>query len=172
MTLVSIVTVCKGRLAHLKESLPTFLAQPNCEVIVVDYDCPEKTAEFVEATYPDARVVKVENRPHFNNWAARNSGAKHAEGQILAFLDADVILSDGFSEWVGANIGRNNVGKMPSAMSQKTHRDEKLSEASNKLEGVQVMHRDRFEQLGGYDDLLQGWGAGGGHGYGGPSLNE
>ena len=39
--------------------------------------------------------------------------------------------------------------------------DEKLSEASNKLEGVQVIHREWFEKLGGYDDLLQGWGAGG-----------
>jgi glycosyltransferase involved in cell wall biosynthesis len=161
MPTISIVTVCKGRLAHLKDSLPSFLAQPDCEVIVVDYDCPEGASEFVRENHPAAKVVKLENRPFFNNWNARNEGAKHATGKLLAFLDADVVLADGFAEWVSENIGPDNVGKMPSATSQTTHRDEKLSEASNKLEGVQVMHKSFFDKLGGYDDLLQGWGAGG-----------
>jgi hypothetical protein len=40
---LSIVTTCKGRLHHLRRSLPGFLAQPDTQVIVVDYDCPEDT---------------------------------------------------------------------------------------------------------------------------------
>lgn len=161
MPSISIITVCKGRLSHLKESLPSFLNQPDCEVIVVDYDCPERSGEFVEENYPAAKVVKVENRPYFNNWAARNHGGAAATGTIVAFLDADIIVGEGFCDWIKENIGPNHLGKMPGAMAQTTHRDEKLSEASNKLEGVQVMHREKFELLDGYDDLLQGWGAGG-----------
>src|SRR5260370_11681104 len=39
---LSVVVPCKGRLQHLRRSLPTFVAQPDSEVIVVDYDCPDK----------------------------------------------------------------------------------------------------------------------------------
>jgi hypothetical protein len=53
---VSLITTCKGRLAHLKETLPAFLAQgAGCEVIVVDYDCPEGAATWVNANHPRDR---------------------------------------------------------------------------------------------------------------------
>ena len=65
MPLLSIVTTCKGRLHHLRRSLPRFLAQPNTEVIVVDYDCPDGTSDVVAREFPAARVVAVKDRPHF-----------------------------------------------------------------------------------------------------------
>ncbi len=40
----SIITTCKGRLEHLKQTLPAMLAQKDSEVIVVDYSCPHGTA--------------------------------------------------------------------------------------------------------------------------------
>lgn len=43
---VSIITTCKGRLEHLRQTLPKMLAQQyssRFEVIVVDYDCPDET---------------------------------------------------------------------------------------------------------------------------------
>ncbi len=79
---LSIITTCKGRLAHLKESLPAMAAQPGAEVVVVDYDCPEATTAYVREHFPAVKVVKVEGRPHFNNWEARNIGATHATAPL------------------------------------------------------------------------------------------
>ncbi len=161
MPALSIITVCKGRLSHLKRSLPAMLAQQQAQIVVVDYDCPEGAADHVSLAHPGVSVVKVENRPHFNNWEARNIGARHATGDLLAFVDADVILADGFCNWCLQNIAPGNFGKMPTAVAQSIHADEKLNAGSNRLEGLLVVPRKTFVALGGYDDLLEGWGAGG-----------
>lgn len=55
MPLLTFVTTCRGRLAHLRRSLPTFVAQPDAEVVVVDYDCPERSGEWVEQTFGSSR---------------------------------------------------------------------------------------------------------------------
>ena len=45
----SIITTCKGRLHHLRRTLPCMLAQ-GCdfayEVVVVDFGCPQGTFDF------------------------------------------------------------------------------------------------------------------------------
>lgn len=161
MAALSIITVCKGRLSHLKKSLPTFIAQSRCDVIVVDYDCPEDAAGYVTSVHPGVKVVKVENRPDFNNWEARNIGARIASTDLLAFVDADVMLSPGFADWVGDHIHPKAFGKMPHALAQEIHAQEELTPASNRLEGLLVVPRKTFVELEGYDDILLGWGAGG-----------
>ena len=54
------------------------------EVIVADNDSTDATAEVASAH--DARVVHVEKR---RIAAARNGGARAAQGEILCFIDAD-----------------------------------------------------------------------------------
>jgi glycosyltransferase involved in cell wall biosynthesis len=158
---LSIITTCKGRLAHLKESLPAMLAQPDAEVVVVDYDCPEATASYVQAHFPAAKVVKVAGRPHFNNWEARNIGAAHATAPILVFVDADTMLAGHFGAWITGAITPGTYGKMPNALELAVHKDDVIRNGANRLEGLLVMPAATFRDLQGYDDLLQGWGAGG-----------
>ena len=62
----SIVTTCKGRLEHLKQSLPRMAAQAGAEVIVVDYDCPDGAGAWVAENFPAVRVVRVADAPLFN----------------------------------------------------------------------------------------------------------
>jgi glycosyltransferase involved in cell wall biosynthesis len=85
----SIVTCCKGRLEFLKRSLPTFVQQAETEVVVVDYDCPDGTKDWVAAHYPDVRVAAVADAPLFNLSRARNIGADVARGQWLVLCDAE-----------------------------------------------------------------------------------
>ncbi|MFZ5676412.1 MAG: glycosyltransferase family 2 protein [Pseudomonadota bacterium] len=158
---LSIITTCKGRLAHLKESLPAMLAQPGAEVVVVDYDCPEATAAYVRQHFPAVKVVKVEGRPYFNNWEARNIGAAQASAPLLVFVDADTMLAGDFAAWVTGAVTPGTYGKMPNALELAVHKDDVLRNGANRLEGLLVTPAATFRELEGYDHLLQGWGAGG-----------
>ena len=158
---LSIITTCKGRLAHLQESLPAMLAQPDTEVVVVDYDCPEATAAYVREHFPAVKVVKVEGRPNFNNWEARNIGAAQASAPLFVFVDADTMLAGDFAAWLTGAITPGTYGKMPNALELSVHKDDTLRNGANRLEGLLVMPAATFRALEGYDDLLQGWGAGG-----------
>jgi glycosyltransferase involved in cell wall biosynthesis len=90
---ISFITTCKGRLAHLKETLPALVSQDDSEVIVVDYDCPDGTAQWLGDNYPQCTVVAVGDKPTFNLSDARNHGLRAARGRWLFFVDADVVLS-------------------------------------------------------------------------------
>lgn len=155
----SIITTCKGRLDHLKATLPKMVAQQAQEVIVVDYSCPEGTGEFVAANFPSVRVVSVEGEKHFSNWKARNTGGSAAPADVLVFVDADTKLADGAIEWLAENLPEKAYGffdrKTSSSFSQDGPRL-----AANQLKGFHVIPTEAFRRVGGYDEVLQGYAAG------------
>ena len=156
----SIVTTCMSRLEHLKRTLPSMLAQPAAEVIVVDYSCPQGTGEFVRDNFPSARVVEVKDKSHFSNWAARNAGAAAATGDVLVFCDADTTLADGAIAWLDENLPPRMFGMFTRPATGKFNKTG-LRIASNQLRGFHVVPSRPFRRLGGYDEVLRGWGAGG-----------
>jgi glycosyltransferase involved in cell wall biosynthesis len=153
----SIITACKGRLSHLKESLPAMLAQPDCEVIVVDYSCPDGTAAHVEGHFPKAKVVRVEGEEEFSNWKARNSGAALAKGAFLVFCDADIILAGDATKQLKKLVTGSSFGFFKRELSMAKGRG---GLDSNQLRGFQVVPRASFRQLGGYDELMSGYASG------------
>jgi len=144
---LSIVTTCKGRLHHLRESLPTFLAQPDCEVIVVDFDCPDGTADVVARDYPAARVIKMNDEPHFDIARARNAGGDAATGEWVAFIDADVLIVPEFHARLAAQM-------KPGVFLRFFPRRRGAS-----LFGSCVMRREDYRAVGRYDEVMQGYGA-------------
>jgi glycosyltransferase involved in cell wall biosynthesis len=144
----SIITICKGRLHHLVRSLPAMLHQPLSEVVVVDYGCPDQTADYVTAHFPNARVVRVPGVTGFNASHARNRGAGAAAGDTFAFVDADVILADHFIASTEASLAPDNYAKLPDANSPR----------DNSVQGTCVIHRRHFELVGGYDEVLVNYG--------------
>ncbi|HKU85363.1 MAG TPA: glycosyltransferase family A protein [Casimicrobiaceae bacterium] len=144
----SIVTTCKGRLQHLQRSLPTFLAQPDAEVIVVDYDCPEHSGDWVEANYPAAKVERVSAAPRFNLSRARNIGANAATAPWLVFCDADNLLLDGFASAIDALRGPN--------VFIRPYRDS--ADGPMALPFPLACECGVCRAVGGFDDALEGWG--------------
>src|SRR5690349_18431791 len=144
MPRLSIVTTCKGRLHHLHESLPTFLAQPDCEVIVVDFDCPDGTAAAVARDFPAARVVKLEHEPHFDIARARNAGADAATGEWVAFIDADILIVPDFHARLAPRM-------RPDVFLRFFPRRRGTS-----LFGSAVMRRADYLAVGRYDEVMQG----------------
>ncbi len=155
---VSIITVCKGRLDHLKLSLPSMVAQ-NCEVVVVDFSCPERAGEFVKRNFPGVKVVEVRGQATFSNWRARNAGAEAASSEILLFVDADTILAKGAAEDIAKKLPENAYGYCPRETSRAFNsKGERL--AGNQLLGFQAVPKASFDQVGGYDDVLEGYASG------------
>jgi hypothetical protein len=143
----SIITTCKGRLHHLKQSLPEMLAQPALEVIVVDYDCPDGTSDWVTRNYPTATVVRAEDDKGFCAARARNIGAAHAKGEWLAFVDADNLVN---REWLGWISQRLSARSYFIIDNDKMKRD---------AAGALVCRRTDFLLAGRYDEAIRGWGA-------------
>lgn len=140
----SIITTCKGRLEHLRRTLPVFLSFPDTETVVVDYGCPQQTAEVVKAEFPAAKLVKVNDDPGFNVGRARNLGAAKASGDVLLFFDADMIVSPRLMDDVAARMTGNIYGLFKPGK-------------GNDLRGSFVVSRSDFEHVGGYDDLMEGY---------------
>lgn len=120
------------------------VAQADCECVVVDYDCPDGTAAWVRANHPGVKLVEVSAAPHFNAGRARNLGAHVANGEWLAFIDADILLDRGFAHEV-LRLTRRGHYLQASPFTRETS-------------GSFICHRDDFAAAHGYDDVLEGYG--------------
>ena len=142
----SIITTCKARLENLKRSLPQFCKQQGlAEVVVVDYDCPQNTAAYVEARYPFCNIVSVTNGGEgFNLSHARNIGAQHSKGDMLLFFDADIIIADDFLDNLLFPFDEDVFGVY----------DDRYGPS---LRGSCIVKRDDFFAVDGYDELLAGY---------------
>lgn len=148
---ISIITTCKGRLAHLKQSLPAMLRQDypgEVEVVVVDYGCPEGAAAFVRSLRdPRARCVEVrDNVDEFNMSRARNVGAAHATGDLLAFVDADCCPRP---EYLTAGVMR--LHETHALLCCPAHPD-------GSVFGSCLLDESVHRSLRGYDESFTGWG--------------
>lgn len=142
---VSFVTTCKGRLAHLRQTLPRLAAQPNAEAIVVDYDCPDGAGDWVAAHYPSVHVIRVKGAPLFRISHARNLGARAARGRWLGFVDADLLLVEDFCRRITPQLEPGGYYPMGSAGPQGF--------------GSHLCERADWLAVGGYDEAISGWGA-------------
>jgi len=141
---VTYITSCKGRLAHLRQTLPRVVSQPGVHCVVVDYDCPDGTARWVEENCPSVEVVKFSNTPGFSIAKARNAGAAVAKTEWLAFFDADILVEQDFFARL-----------RPVLQSGSFYR---VSPVTMDTWGSVICRREAFERAEGYDTVYQGWG--------------
>jgi GT2 family glycosyltransferase len=153
-----IVTPCKGRLAFLVQTLARAVDSPEVGCCVVDYSCPDGTADWVEREFDEdvvgGRVVieRVPGEIGFNKCRSHNLGAERAAAagaRYLCFLDADTLVEPGFHEWVRKNAKhdrfliaglRDDASDMPS------------------MTGLLVVPTREFQRVGGFDESFAGWG--------------
>jgi glycosyltransferase involved in cell wall biosynthesis len=86
---VSIIVPLFNKAPHVKRALDSILAQTcaDFELIVVDDGSTDDGPRIVE-DYDDARIRLV-RQSNFGPGAARNRGLNEAQGELVAFLDAD-----------------------------------------------------------------------------------
>ena len=68
----------------------------DIEVIVVDDGSVDKTLSVLSKLKVKSEKLKVIKQKHKGPGAARNLGAKHAKGEILVFVDADMTFDPNF----------------------------------------------------------------------------
>jgi glycosyltransferase involved in cell wall biosynthesis len=89
---VSIVIPCRNGAAWLGEAIESCLDQtwPNLQIVVVDNGSTD--GSFDLAKRYEARGIAVLACERAGASAARNVGLKHADGDLIQFLDADDLL--------------------------------------------------------------------------------
>ncbi|CAL92645.1 Glycosyltransferase [Azoarcus olearius] len=149
MQQIAFVTTSKGRLHHIRETLPRIVGQAPHEIIVVDYGCPDGTAAWVETHYPDVKVLRVDDDPGFCLPRARNLGARLSSARWICFIDADIRIQPGWVEWMRQRLVPGHFYR--AAADAKGKRD-------GETFGTVICERAAFERIGGYDEAFRGWG--------------
>jgi glycosyltransferase involved in cell wall biosynthesis len=144
MAVFTFIVVCKGRLEHVRQTLGSLVKQPEGVCIVVDYSCPDKVGDWVAATYPEVRVVRVPGEEHINVARARNLGAATVDTPWLCFADADVSLHPGFAAEL-----------LPRLTPKHSYHPHPFMQGAG---GVFVCSREDFLRTGGFDEVLQVYG--------------
>jgi glycosyltransferase involved in cell wall biosynthesis/SAM-dependent methyltransferase len=186
-TISAIIPLYNGA-KFIGRSLESVLAQtePPMEIIVVDDGSRDNGAEVVkdyQVRNPAANIILLQ-KPNGGQSSARNFGASHARGDLLAFLDQDDLwyaahierLSRPFYKqppgsplgWVYSNLDEADVDGhvvhtnwLTMASHTAEHPKTVLYNCMNQdmfvLPSAALIAREVFEAVGGYDERLSGY---------------
>lgn len=144
MAFLTFVTTCHGSLAQLRKTLPSLARQSDAAVVVVDYGCPDQSGRWVEANFPQVHVVRAAESKSFERARARNLGAAQARTPWICFIDPDMGVADDFCERVKPVLA---AGRFYQAEPR-----------SPETYGTSICAAADFERIGGYDEVIEGWG--------------
>lgn len=103
---ITVIVCTRDRPALLRGSLAAILRldYPNFDVIVVDNGASTaETRDMVRNEFNDPRLSLIsEPRPGLSN--ARNAGLRHAQGDIVAFTDDDVVVDEFWLRGIAAGF--------------------------------------------------------------------
>ncbi len=106
--LLSVVVPAYGTEEYLDDCLRSVLGSSyrRLEVVVVDDGSPDACGEIADAWAQRDRRVRVLHVPNGGLGAARNVGAAHANGELLAFCDSDdLVPADAYRRMVDSLRG-------------------------------------------------------------------
>ena len=92
----------------LEHSLPPAVAQPGCDVLVIDNACTDATRTVAESC--GARVLSLRLRRSYA--AAINAGIVATEGDAVLLLNADCVLDEGFLDAARPRLDMRGVGSV------------------------------------------------------------
>ncbi|PIQ89480.1 MAG: hypothetical protein COV72_02945 [Candidatus Omnitrophica bacterium CG11_big_fil_rev_8_21_14_0_20_42_13] len=109
--MISIVIPTRNRASWLNDCIQHLLKQEydNFEIVVVDSSTDEVTKTVISQKYPQIRYFFLPNglnkRPE-----SKNIGIKHAKGEIVAFIDDDSLVQDGWLKACAESYTSDNIG--------------------------------------------------------------
>lgn len=160
---ISFITVCMGRLHHLKKTLRQNLEDnkdyPRLEFVLLDYNSPDGMKEWVlkhcaaeiESGY--LRFYRYEDAEFFHFSHSRNMALRLSTGRIICNVDADNFTGENFAFYLANNLqpGQIFTGCRINEGHLKPYMDEGVA---GRLAG----YRGLFHRAGGYDEEMASWG--------------
>lgn len=164
-TLTVIIPVCNGAVSLAQCLNAVVRASSRPQVIVVDDGSRDGSAE-IAAGFPCTVLRLGTNR---GAAAARNEGAHEAQGDVLFFLDSDVLIEPDtfariarlfeahpdldalFGSYQGDTVPRNFVSQYKNLLHHYTHQNARPA-AATFCAGYGAVRRSVFDELGGFDE--------------------
>ena len=144
---LSVVTVCMNRQQHLRQTAPRVMSWGEAlgvpwEYLVVDWSSeqPIRVEELPEIG--PLRLLRVEGEAEWNLCRAYNFAIAQAKGSLLLKLDADCWPQD---------LGKADLDALPPDLCR-------VGGGKGGAKGQWLMARNLFESVGGFHELLQGYG--------------
>jgi len=108
--LVSVIIITRNRPKMLKKCLEHLLRQEYqpFETIVVDSSTNQRTEQLVQ-NYPEVQYVFMPDG-QYKMPQSRNLGLQHAKGEIIAFIDDDSMVREGWLENIVAGYTSPDIG--------------------------------------------------------------
>ncbi len=145
--MVSLVTACMNREAHLRQSLPAWLKLPAVdEIVLVDWSTREPFDDLL-ALDSRIRIVRAVDEPRWILSYAYNLGIEQAAGDIIFKCDADCMPSPEVLKLVPLP-GRFYAGDWRSGDSH----------GKTCVNGQCLFTREQWRQVNGYSELLRRYG--------------
>ncbi len=164
---ISIIVPVYNNAKDLHECLSALRTScfPGCEIIVVDDASTDGSSSV--AAREGVRVLRLTKNSGVS--AARNYGARHAEGDILFFVDADVVVAPGsvnriakafkehpdlaavFGSYDARPRAKGVVSQYRNLLHHFVHQNGN-PEASTFWGGCGAVRRSVFEEIGGFDE--------------------
>ena len=111
--MISIVIVSFNALGHLRACLETLYEHQRgeFEVVVVDNDSPDESADMVEREFPQVGLIRNLHNAGFA--AGVNAGVRASKGDVIAMLNPDSVLAeDAFSSPADYLRGHPDIGAL------------------------------------------------------------
>ncbi len=167
MVLVSIIIPVFNGESYIREAIESALAQPHCEVIVVNDGSTDQTATIC-MEYDDIKYYYKENG---GTASALNVGIHFANGEYIKWLSADdVLLGNAIASMIGY-IGLhdtdpentiyytnyhiiNSRGDFKSDFKEPGHDSDKLWQFFFGNGSTTLIHKEIFQKIGDFDSGL------------------
>jgi glycosyltransferase involved in cell wall biosynthesis len=130
---------------------------PRCEVVVVDNDSSDGTADIARARGADIVVNQGPER-----CAQRNAGARAGTGDLVVFIDSDMVLEPGVAQAIVAQFDDPAVGAVvipehsfgEGYWAQCKVLEKSLYVGNEQAESARAFRREIFEGVGGWNEKL------------------
>ena len=148
-------------ITHVVESINRSLSRINYEVIVVNNGSNDRTKEFLLNT--DAEVIDI---PRSTISAARNRGVDAASFNVVAFIDADVRITERWAAEICRTVNeirgefvitgaRYVIPEIPSMLERCWFEPLSSRGLSYINGGNLIMSKETFCRIGGFDENLE-----------------